>query len=73
MTLTPAELADLSGYTSPRYQQEWLRQNGIPFALDRRRRPKVLRSAVERQFGGTVSGPRKTAPDFDSLDDAATT
>jgi hypothetical protein len=62
MFLSAAELTELTGYKRHAEQCAWLRANGIRYALDRWRRPRVLRSEIERalssESGGGTEGPR---------------
>ncbi|MFW5972395.1 MAG: DUF4224 domain-containing protein [Bacteroidota bacterium] len=47
LCLAPEELEELSGYRRAREQRAWLDAQGIPYVVDRWRRPKVLRTQVE--------------------------
>ena len=63
MFLTHEELQEASGYKRAKMQIAWLRANGIPYVIDRWRRPKVLRSEFERRLGADT-GPADDEPDF---------
>lgn len=47
MFLTPAELAELTGYKIPAYQVRWLVRNGVRHWINRAGRPVVPRSAID--------------------------
>ncbi len=66
MFLTQAELTKLTGYVYPARQRRWLKDNLVPFSVNRLGKPTVMRSVLESQFGGNVSRPRK-APNFDAV------
>jgi len=57
LTLAPDELEELSGYKRASEQRAWLDAQGIPYVLDRWRRPKVLRSAIESALAGSQAEP----------------
>jgi hypothetical protein len=59
-TLNDQELRDLSGYARADRQTAWLKQQRIPFLLDKDGRPKVLRATVEAVLGPAAnqSGPQ---------------
>lgn len=56
--LTPADLANLTGYTRQSAQLRWLRAHAWPHEIGGDGRPKVLQSYVERRLGG-VDSPRR--------------
>lgn len=62
LCLSQDELQELSGYKRAAEQRAWLQANGIRYAMDRWRRPRVLRSEIERALSsGETSqgeGPR---------------
>lgn len=55
----PAELRALSGYKHPSRQIRWLREQHIPYLLDKDGRPKVLRATVAAMLSAPAnqSGP----------------
>ena len=62
MFLTHDELKEASGYARSAEQIQWLRSYGVAYALDRWRRPRVLRTEFERHF--TSSSAREDEPDL---------
>lgn len=75
--LTPEELAELTGYTSPRSQRKWLDANGYRYAVNANNRPKVARAHLLSRLGGAVAGAAGTdtvvtpRPNFGALNHAA--
>lgn len=51
LTLTPAEVAELSGYRRPAEQIRWLTQAGVAFFIGRDGRPRVIRAALVQPKG----------------------
>ena len=47
LTLSPQEIAEITGYQRYTHQQRQLRCHGIPFTTDGRNRPIVLRRSIE--------------------------
>jgi hypothetical protein len=47
MFITDDELEHMTGYQVPRYQKQWLADNGFTFAVTNRGKPRVLRAAVQ--------------------------
>lgn len=70
MFLEPSELVELTGYKFPAYQTRWLKRHGYPVELSAGSKPRVLRSYVEKRFGGDDKPPSRetvkslTEPDF---------
>lgn len=50
MFLTPAELAELTGYKRPSAQARWLTSHGWRFALNAAGHPRVARAYFERRM-----------------------
>lgn len=46
LTLSPQEIAEITGYQRYTHQQRQLRCHGIPFTTDGRNRPIVLRRSI---------------------------
>ena len=46
LTLSPQEIAEITGYQRYTHQQRQLRCHGIPFTTDGRTRPIVLRRSI---------------------------
>lgn len=70
MTLTRAELHDLTGYRMPKQQIAWLRANGFVFRVAADGYPRVDRGHYLRVMGaepGAGGAHRPTAPDFEAL------
>lgn len=65
--LTPSDVADLTGYKRGAEQRRFLQDNRIPFIVDRRGLPKVLRSVLEHDIGLREQTPRAHEPDLDAL------
>lgn len=63
LTLTPAELRDLTGSPFRARQIAWLQKNGWLFAVDLSGRAKVARAYYERRMVGTTTAeePQGTA------------
>lgn len=55
LTLTPAELVDLTGYRMPAKQISWLQRNGIAHFVNAAGRPIVIRAIIEAR---PVARPR---------------
>lgn len=68
LTLTKEELFELTGYKLVSKQEQWLRENNIPY-LPGRSRPRVLREVLFAQFGVTMPKSTRTEPNFDAIDD----
>ena len=66
MFLNPQELADLTGLKRPTAQYLWLRDNGWPVELDARKRPRLLRAAVEARMGA-VPTHKQAGPNWDAI------
>jgi hypothetical protein len=69
LTLSPQEIAEITGYRRYTQQQRQLRCHGIPFTTDGRNRPIVLRRNI---LPGTSELPKvdeyvATEPDFDAI------
>jgi hypothetical protein len=69
LTLSPVEIAEITGYRRYSEQQRQLRCHGIPFTTDRRNRPIVLRRNLAPN---TTELPKvdeyvATEPDFDAI------
>lgn len=70
--LTPEELAELSGYSHPARQREWLDANGWKYVLNGSRRPIVGRHFARLRLAGvqpTATGGTSPAwtPNFAAL------
>lgn len=71
LTLSPAELQDLTGYKRPAGQREWLIERRWLFEVDGKGRPKVSRSYAESKLGGQPEpSKRQWQPDFSDLAEA---
>lgn len=69
LTLSPAEIAEITGYRRYTEQQRQLRCHGIPFTTDGKNRPIVLRRNLSPN---TTELPKvdeyvATEPDFDAI------
>ncbi len=53
--LTPGELAELTGRTSPAHQRKWLEANGYRFAVNANNRPIVAREHVLTRLGAAAA------------------
>jgi hypothetical protein len=73
MFLTPEELADLTGYSLPSKQREWLDARGWVYEVSAFGRVKVLRRYAEMRLGIPVGAaePRQSEPDFSAIGRAA--
>ena len=47
--LTPADLRQLTGYTKPSKQIEWLRRNGVPHLVNARGHPVVRADLLDKK------------------------
>jgi len=66
LTLSPAELAALTGRQRPSAQSRWLAARGWPHERDADGRPVVLRTVAEMRLAGVSSrdrAPRVRLPD----------
>jgi hypothetical protein len=63
MLLSPAQIADLTGYVRPRAQIRWLRTNGIRHWIKATGYPSVPESAINPAADMVNS----IQPDFDSV------
>lgn len=63
LTLTPAELRELTGSPFRARQIAWLQKNGWLFAVDLSGRPRVARAYYDRRMVGigTTEEPQGTA------------
>lgn len=52
MFLTREEVAELTGYQKPGYQQRWLDAEKFGYLVDSDGHPKVLREIVLQRLGG---------------------
>lgn len=69
LTLSPAEIAEITGYRRYTEQQRQLRCHGIPFTTDGKNRPIVLRRNLAPN---TTELPKvdehvATEPDYDAI------
>lgn len=65
MFLTPADLVELTGYTLPSRQREWLDGRGWVYEVSRLGTVKVLRRYAEMKLGMPVKAEAKASePDF---------
>ena len=73
LTLSAAEVEELTGTPRAKLQLAFLVQNGIPAMMDRSGRVKVLRAAVEAKLmpGRGASARQKTGPDLSILKKAS--
>ena len=69
LTLSPVEIAEITGYRRYTEQQRQLRCNGIPFTTDRRNRPIVLRRSLAPNITELpkVDEYVATEPNFDAI------
>jgi hypothetical protein len=71
LTLTDAEVRELTGYKVAMYQVRALRSMGIPFRVRPDGKPAVARDAAMQALGNLPHAVRKKpAPDFSSMDGA---
>ncbi len=71
LTLTPAELVELTGRVQAAAQAKRLRAMGVPHIYTKGEPVKVLRSAVERRAGSTAPRRRQgyaPEPDYQAFD-----
>jgi hypothetical protein len=67
LTLTPEQLADLTGYTRVDKQKAWLKANGFKFRENRYGHPKVDRAHYDARMG--VGAPQRSAePNWAALE-----
>jgi len=59
LTLTVADLENLTGYKTRARQQTWLRTEGIPFRVDQRGRIIVVSDQVKDWVRGLESCPSR--------------
>lgn len=71
--LSPTEVAELTGASRAKAQAEWLIGQGIPCAIGRDGRVKVLWAAVEAKLmpGTTTRQRKRTEPDLTALPKAS--
>lgn len=69
LTLSPAEIEEITGYRRYTEQQRQLRCHGIPFTTDGRNRPIVLRRHLEPSITELpkVDEYVATEPNFDAI------
>ena len=73
MFLTKEDLAELTGYSMPGKQREWMDARGWVYEVSAMGRIKVLRRYAEMRLGLPIQGGEKkhTEPDFSSIGHAA--
>lgn len=69
LTLSPQEIAEITGYQRYTHQQRQLRCHGIPFTTDGRNRPVVLRKNI---YPGITELPKvddyvELEPNYDAI------
>lgn len=64
MTLTPAELRELTGHRRSDAQARALRFMGIPHSLRPNGSVVVLRAVVERALGSTITPAKRQEPEL---------
>ena len=62
--LTDDELAELTGFTSPKSQRRWLAENNIRFLRRPDGRPRTTWGLVESAFNEQSTGPNFNASHF---------
>lgn len=68
MLLTADDLRDLTGFTRPSKQIEWLQREGFTFRVAADGHPRVDRAHYLKLMGATdIEAHRRTTPDFSSL------
>lgn len=69
LTLSPVEIAEITGYRRYSEQQRQLRCHGIPFTIDTRNRPIVLRRNLAPNITELPKGGEyvATEPNFDAI------
>lgn len=68
MLLTPADLRELTGFSRPSKQIEWLRREGFTFRVAADGHPRVDRAHYLKLMGVTdLDARRRSAPDFSAL------
>ena len=65
--MTPDELAELTGFKSPRKQVDWLRTKGWRFEVNGNRRPIVARKYTEKMLGCGIPEDATYRPNFAAL------
>ena len=74
--LSPAELHELTGFKSAKWQARWLDQNRWRYALARNREPRVARDYFQERIGARPAGSigqvntvlNQEQPNFAALD-----
>jgi hypothetical protein len=61
LTLSVAEVRQLTSYKMPDKQCDWLRSNGVPFRVDHLGRPIVCAAHVEAWVRGVAMRPSSGA------------
>ena len=64
MFLTPAELKQLTGYTQPKRQADYLFKMGIPFIPDRWGNPQVWSGSLDGLSGAGSSSSNVVSGEF---------
>lgn len=74
LTLSPQEIAEITGYSRYTHQQRQLRCHGIPFTTDGRNRPIVLRRNLASGFTELpkVDEYVATEPNYDAINGPTT-
>lgn len=69
ITLTPAELHQLTGYRTATHQARYLTAAGVPYRRNKCGQVLVSRAVAEQWLGGTTPAPEAPAiaPDFGAL------
>lgn len=67
LTLTDAELHEITGYVRPHMQRRWLEKHAWPFVENAAGHPKVLRSVAEQKMGGAMAKPARRGPNLAAI------
>lgn len=65
--LTAAEIADLTGFKTPKRQTEWLGNHGWRFEINGNHRPIVARKYAEKMLGCGAIEENAYRPNFAAL------
>jgi hypothetical protein len=70
LTLTEAELRELTGYKRGKEQARWLKNNGFKFRLDKLGKPRVDRGHYNTKMGSTSGArvePASSEPNWSAM------
>lgn len=71
MLLNQTQISEITGYSRPSFQIQWLRRNGIRFLVGADGTPRVLMTHLEHVLGANPNqapaAEEKAQPRFDAL------